>query len=349
MSTRAVRAVVVSALIVLSASSLRGTNQASNARSGAVPLRLHGLVEPVTSHAVTVPRLAAAQAGPMGQLIVVRLVRSGTVVKRGEVLVEFDRQTQLRNAIDREADYRGFLEQIRKKRAENRMAAAKRDTERLLAGNAVRLAELDLVGADLLPKIDAEKKQQALEEARATLTALEKTLSLKEKVELADVRILEIQGERALNAWRNAQRNAERMLIRSPIDGLAVLKTIYKSGTMAVVQEGEEVRAGIPILDVVDPTRMRVRTLVNQADVDRVSMGQPAAVTLDSYPSRAFRARVDSLSPVATPSSLNPRIRSFLATFTIEESDPHLLPDLAAAVDIGATGSATARTERGAP
>jgi hypothetical protein len=38
---------------------------------------------------------------------------------------------------------------------------------------------------------------------------------------------------------------------------------------------------------------------------------------------------------VATPSGLNPRIRSFLATFTIDGSDPHLLPDLAAAVDLG--------------
>jgi HlyD family secretion protein len=321
--------------MLLACVTVHGTGQTPAPPPEAVALRLHGLVEPVTSYAITVPRLAAAQAGPMSQLIVVRLVISGTMVKRGDVLVEFDRQSQVRNARDREAEYRGFLEQIRKKRAENRMAGAKRETERLLARNALRVAELDVVGIELVPKIEAEKKQQVLEEARASLNALQKTLALKEKVEVADLRMLEIQRDRALNAWRNAQRNAERMLIRAPIDGLAVLKSIWKNGSMAVVQEGEEVRPGIPILDVVDPTQMRVRTLVNQADVDRLSAGQVATVRLDSYPSRAFGARLHSLSPVATPSGLNPRIRSFLATFTIDGSDPHLLPDLAAAVDIG--------------
>jgi HlyD family secretion protein len=336
MSTiRTTRGLAVWAIVVLSALRLEATRQNPPPRPPDVALRLHGLIEPVSSHAITVPRLAAGQAGPPGQLIVIRLIRSGSVVKRGDVLVEFDRQAQLRNARDREAEYRGFLEQLRKKRAENRMASAKRETERLQGRNAVRVAELDVIGADLVPKIESEKKQQVLEEARAHLAALQRTLALKERVELADLRMLEIQRDRALNAWRNAQRNAERMLIVSPIDGLAVLKSIWKNGSMAVVQEGEEVRPGIPILDVVDPSSMRVRTLVNQADVERLTVGQSAKVTLDSYPSRSFEARLHSLSPVATPSALNPRMRSFLATFTIDGSDSHLLPDLAAAVDVG--------------
>jgi HlyD family secretion protein len=297
-------------------------------------LRLHGLVEPVSSYAVTVPRLAAGQAGPSSQLVVGRLVPSGTVVKKGDVLVEFDRQGQLKTARDREAEYRDLLEQIRKKKAEERIARARRATERLEAQNAVRVAELDVIGAELLPKIQSEKNQQALEEARAHLGALEKTQALKDKVEAADLRILEIQRDRALNAWRNAQRNAERMLVTAPINGLVVLKTIWKSGTMAVVQEGEEVRAGIPILDVVDPSAMRVRALVNQADVNRLSVGQHATVTLDSYPTRSFEARLQQLSPVATTSTLNPRVRSFLAVFDIAGSDSHLLPDLAAAIDV---------------
>jgi HlyD family secretion protein len=103
---------------------------------------------------------------------------------------------------------------------------------------------------------------------------------------------------------------------------------------MAVVQEGEEVRPGIPILDVVDPSAMRVRAMVNQADIHRLAVGQAAAVTLDSYPARTFDAELLQLSPVATTSSLNPRVRSFLAVFTITGSDPHLLPDLAAAIDV---------------
>ena len=336
-ATRRLAAIFVTASVIY--------GQAVAGQAGNPPLRLHGVVEPISSYAVAAPRLAAGQPGGGNQLVVIRLVTSGTVVGEGDLLVEFDRHAQIKNARDREAEYKGFLAQIRKKNAELRMARAKRESELLQAQNAVRLAELDLVGVELLPKIQAEKNQQALEEARAHLAALQKTLTLKENVDVADRRSLEIQRDRAMNAWRNAEANAERMQIRSPISGMVVLKSIWKNGSMAVVQEGEEVRAGIPILDVVNTSAMRVRALVNQADVDRLRVGQPATVTLDSYPERTFVARLAHLSPVATTSTMNVRVRSFVAHFSIEGSDPHLLPDLAAAVDIviGAAAAGAAR------
>ena len=319
---------------LLTSATVLGVSGAQNPPPPAAVVRLHGLVEPVSSFAVAAPRLAAGQPGAGNQLVVIRLASSGQVVKKGDLLVEFDRHAQLKTARDRESEYRDFLEQIRKKKAEQRVTKARRATELLQAQNAVRVAELDLLGAELLPAIQAEKNKQALEEARAHLGALRKTQTLKDNVDTADVRTLEIQRDRALNAWRNAQANAERMQVLASIDGLVVLKSIWKNGTMAVVQEGEEVRAGIPILDVVDTSAMRVRALVNQADVERLSVGQAARVTLDSYPARTFDARLQHLSPVATTSMMNQRVRSFLAQFTISGSDPHLLPDLAAAIDV---------------
>ncbi|MGE0040630.1 MAG: HlyD family secretion protein [Vicinamibacterales bacterium] len=300
------------------------------------PLRLHGLVEPVRSYAVTAPRLAASQAGGIGQLVVVRLARAGSLVTKGDTLVEFDRRNQLTAARDREAEYRNFVEQIRKKAAEQRVGRAHRATELAQAENAVKTAELDLRGVDLLPAIEAEKNQQALEEAQAHLAALRRTEALRDKVDAAELRTLEIQRDRAENGWRHARTNADRMLVIAPIDGLVVLRSVWKSGVMAVVQEGEEMRPGLPVLDVVDPSAMRVRAQVRQPDVTRLTIGQPVRVTLDSYPSRSFRGRLEQLSPVATTSTLNPRGRAFLALFSIAESDPHLLPDLAAAIDVGA-------------
>ena len=132
----------------------------------------------------------------------------------------------------------------------------------------------------------AEKNVQTLEEAKARLTQLRKTFELRSRAEAADLRILEIQRDRASNAWQHAQRNAEKMRIVAPLDGLVVLKSIWKSGTMAEVQEGEEVRPGIPILDVVDPSAMRVRVNANQADVEGLARGQTARITLDSYPAK---------------------------------------------------------------
>jgi len=127
------------------------------------------------------------------------------------------------------------------------------------------------------------------------------------------------------------------MRIVSPLDGLVVLRSVFKNGRMAEMQEGEEVRPGIPILDVVDPTAMRIRAAVNQADVASLKVGMHVRLTLDSYPSRTFDGRLDSLSPVATVSSLSARVRTFVALFSVEGTDEHLMPDLAAAIDVDPT------------
>jgi multidrug resistance efflux pump len=336
----------LAALLCMLAGSLHAQSPPPRAAPPTPTIRLHGLIEPVRSHTVSAPRLtgsATPGAGP-SQLIVVRLAKAGTFVKQGDLLVEFDRHSQLRAARDRESEFRDIVEQINKKRGEQMSARGMREAQLKQAENDARIAELGVVGNDLVPKTTAEKNVQTLEEARARLAQLRTVSDLKRRAEAADVRILEIQRDRAANAWKHAQRNAEKMRIVAPHDGLVVLKAIWKNGTMAEVQEGEEARPGIPILDIVDPSAMRVRVNANQADIESLALGQPARITLDSYPTRAFNGRLATLSPIATASSMSNRVRTFVVTFSIDENDEHLLPDLAAAIEVNpAVGAAAAR------
>ena len=61
--------------------------------------------------------------------------------------------------------------------------------------------------------------------------------------------------------------------------------------------------------------------------------GAKAIVHLDAFPQLAFTAHFDSASPVASAPMDSP-IKTFSARFILDQSDPHLLPDLSAAVDI---------------
>ena len=126
------------------------------------------------------------------------------------------------------------------------------------------------------------------------------------------------------------------MRVVAPIDGMVVLKSTWKSGTMGEVQEGEEVRSGLGILDVIDPSAMRVRVQGQSGRRRRrFASAQPARITLDSYPTRTFTGRLEQLSPIGAVSRCRTGSASFLAVFSIDGSDPHLMPDLAAAIDIG--------------
>ena len=74
-------------------------------------LRLTGLVEAALSTSFTVPRLQGPlqQQGPgAGVLVVTRLAPGGSMVKAGDIIVQFDPQSQERIAFERRAEYRGF-------------------------------------------------------------------------------------------------------------------------------------------------------------------------------------------------------------------------------------------------
>jgi HlyD family secretion protein len=303
-------------------------------------LRIHGVVEAVKFHAVAAPRLAG-QGGPGGggggggnNMVITRLIPAGTRVKPGDLLAEFDRQVQTKNFLDREAEYRDRVEQIRKRKAEQQAAGVADARELKEAENAVDKAALDVKRNEILSKIDAEKNNQSLQEAKARLEQVRQTIKLRQSSVASEVRILEIQRDRAQAAMRHAQRNSERMLMRSPMEGLVVLNTIFKSNGPGEVQEGDEVRPGVPFLQVVDPQAMQVRARVNQVDALRLVVGQKATVRLDAYPDLVYPARVHQVAAIGLGGSFSDKVRTFPVVFTIEGFDPRTMPDLSAAADV---------------
>ena len=294
-------------------------------------VRLNGLVEAVQFAAIRAPQLAGANNN---QLVITRLVPKGTQVRAGDLVIEFDRQNQLRTAQDKRAEWLDLEEQIRKKRAEQIAARAKDETDLKAAENAVELARLDVLKNDVLPRIDAEKNKLSLDAAQAKFAQLKETLALKRKAAEAEVRILEVRRDRAALTMKQAAQNADRMAVKSPIDGFVVYRSIWRGGQQGDPQEGLETWPGAAMLDVVGASVMRVRAKVNQADVDLLRVGQQASVRLDAYPGQVYAAQLDSLAPIGVGGSFSPKVRTFSATFTIAQTDPTLMPDLSAAVDV---------------
>jgi multidrug efflux pump subunit AcrA (membrane-fusion protein) len=333
--------VIAATAAVLYGSSRNGSSApAARARESTVTLerrdfsrgiRLTGTVEAVESTTVSTPRLSGPSSN---SLVITRLVSPGTRIQPGDLLVEFDRQVQLQTALDRRAELNDLDQQIRRREAEEAANRARDDSDIQVAQSGLERAKLEMRKNDLVPPIQAEKNVQALEQAEARLKQLRLTYDLKRKAAAADLEILRIRRAKAENAMKQAEANAQRMEIRSPIAGLAVLRTVWKTNNMAEVQEGEEVRPGVPVVDIVNPERMQVRARVNQADISDLAVGQRVRVGLDAYPSLTFEGRVAQLSPLAVASSLSPKVRTFVAIVAVEGSHPNLMPDLTAWLDV---------------
>src|SRR4029077_13714758 len=287
--------------------------------------------EAVQSRAILAPLLSGQS---VTTLTVIHLTAAGTRVKQGDLLVEFDRQAQMRDFADKQADYAKLVDQVAEEQAKENSARAKDETELKTAEDNLRKAEFEMQKAEIVSRIDAEKNQENLDEAKATYEQLKETFDLKRKAAQAAIRILEIQRDRTQQTMLHAQANADLMQVRSPLDGVVVLNTIPKQGTMGEVQEGDQVRPGVPFMQVVDPSTMQVRVLANQQDFPSLQVGQTAKVRLDAYPELVFQAKIDQLSPIGEVGDFSNKLRSFVVIVSIAGNDPKLMPDLTAAVDV---------------
>jgi multidrug resistance efflux pump len=311
------------------------SSNTSSPTSSTGSIRLSGTVEAVRSTTVMVPRLAG-QNTPT--LVITSLVKPGTHVKPGDFLVAFDPQDQERAARDSQAQVDDLDSQIMKKESDQLVARASDETALQIASRDIERAKLDILKNDFVPRVEAEKNNLALEQAQAKCTQLQVTDALKRKSEAADLKVLQIQSERADKARQYAEDNAKLMLVKAPFEGMVVLRTVYTGTTMAEVQEGQELRPGVPILDIIDATSMQVRAKVNQADFPHVKVGDAVKVRLDAYPALIFDGRLSSIAPIGVTSSLSNDVRTFTALVAILGTSPQLMPDLTASVEIPAHG-----------
>ncbi len=294
-------------------------------------LRLHGTVAAVQSYNVSAPLLVVEE---FSALLITKLAPAGKMVHRGDLLVEFDRQKQSKTFMDKQAEYQDLDEQINKKLAEEIAARARDESELKQAENAVEVARLEIRKNEVVSRIDVEKNRENLEEAEARLKQLRETFDLKRHAAAAEVRVLEIQRDRARSVMLHAQQNGELMVIHAPMDGLVVLNTIWKEGRMGQAQEGDQVRAGQSFFQLVNPLAMEVRARINQADIPYLRVGQPAQVRLDAYPDLVFPGKLEQVAVMGIQGGFADKVRAFPAIFSIQGSDPRLLPDLSAAIDV---------------
>ena len=294
-------------------------------------LRLNGTTQATRSFVVLAPKLEGAQVGSM---VVTKLAPAGTHVKSGDFLVEFDPQAQMKDYLDKKSTYDNLVSQVAQKNSDEDIARAKDDTAMKQAEDELKRAQLEIQRNEVVSRIDAEKNQEAVHEAQATLKQLKETYQLKRAAAIAAIRILEIQRDRAKEAMRYALGNAAKMTVHSPMEGVVVYNTIWLGGRMGTVQQGDQVRPGVPFMQVVDPSRMEVRVELNQVDLLKVHPGQQAQLHLDAYPGMTLPAVLEELSPLGHTGQFSEMVRSFTARFSVQGNDPRLLPDLSAAMDL---------------
>jgi multidrug efflux pump subunit AcrA (membrane-fusion protein) len=292
-------------------------------------VRITGTIQAVRSSKILIPAIY----GQGGALTLTHLIPNGSKVKEGDLIAAFDPTQQMDNARDAQAKFDDLSHQVDQKRAQNNADAAKRDSDLKQAEADLAKAEIELKKGPLLSEIDRLKNEEKAAIAHIHVESLKKSNALHDQADGASFRILELQRDRQKVTLERTRNNIDLLSIKASLAGMVAHQNVFRANTMGHPQEGDQLYRGQALLSIFDPTEMAVVCSVGEPDGVALTPGTRASVRLDAYPDLVLPAHLEFASPVAS-SALGSPIKNFTAVFRLDKTDPHLLPDLSAAVVI---------------
>jgi HlyD family secretion protein len=328
-----------------------GAAVAMNARTGTIPnvttsavtrgdfvdyIQIRGDIRPSKSIVLAAP----LQAG--GEMQILKLVKNGSSVKQGEVVVEFDATTLRQRLQDRKSELTQALKEIEQTQAQHKIVAEQQATALMKAKYDVDRAKLDLGKRDLVSRIEYEGAKLALGDAEQRLKETEaKALSSKAGADAELVGKLRKRDKAQYDVDRT-NASIEALILKAPADGIVnVLENPRSGGPFGggvEFREGDRAWPGASILELPDLSTIRLEARLDESDRGRLKVGQAATVKIEAVPGKDFAAQVNLISVLARVdfSSGWPPVRNFDLGLVLNEQDARIRPGMTATARIAA-------------
>ncbi|HZP48406.1 MAG TPA: efflux RND transporter periplasmic adaptor subunit [Vicinamibacterales bacterium] len=213
-------------------------------------------------------------------------------IRTGDVLVELDKEqldAALRGAEANLQAARASLEAADAQLKKNQVEAEGPDAE--FARRAYARAQA-LFSQDLIAQSALDDAHGALEVADNRKHAAQSQLAISR----AKVTEAQAQVAQAKAAADRAAEDVANATLRSPITGTVLSRDVeVGSPVSSILNLGANATL---VMTVGDIDQVFVRGKVDEADIGRVRLGQPARIRVETFKDRAFSGRVTQISPM---------------------------------------------------
>ena len=305
-------------------------------KHGELDLRVYTTGELQARNSVTLSAPPVAGAS----LQITHLLHTGAVVKKGDVVIEFDPTEQHYVVEQSRSELHQAEQDILKAKSDAAVQKAQDDVALLKARYDVRQAELEVQKNELVSSIDAQKNKLALDQAKRTLAELEQDIKSHGTTGQTGIDLAREKWNKAKLSMDVAQQNIDRMRVVAPTDGLVSIEknmgSVFISGmSLPDFHEGDQVQPGTGIARVIVSSEMQLAAKVSDLERANINVGQPAEIEFDALPGRTFHGTVKSaggmVQRVYWESSSTSK---FEIAIQLSDSDPVLRPGLTAQIII---------------
>ena len=212
-------------------------------------------------------------------------------VKQGQTLVELDK-VQLQ-AVVREAQANLQAAEAARDSATAQLERNKVDAE----GPDVPFLKLNMERAEQMYKDGVMSKSLVEDAEKNYQLALNKQMSAQRNltVSRAEIAKAEAQVAQAKAALENAEEDLRNSTIVSPIDGLVLSRDVsVGDGVSSILILGSQATL---VMTLGDTSEVYVQGKVDEADIGKVYLGQPARIVVESFKDKKFEGKVTRISP----------------------------------------------------
>ena len=273
-----------------------------------------------------------------GDLRITKLARTGTLVKKGDVLIEFDASTVARTVDEKKSEVRGFEAQIEQVRSESRTSEQTSVTAEATAGYNLNVAKLDYSAKEILSHVEGEQRGLKVDDAGHKLREASSKLS-SDRV-AGDAKLAGVSGKRQKSEvdLEKAAGQLNALKVTAPADGVLAILRNWRSGNWMNPQdfkEGDRVWAGASIAELPDVSSLFGSARIDEVERGRVAVGQPVTIRVEALPDREFKGHVDNIGALAKADFTSwPPPRNFDIRVAFDEREERLRPGMTAVIRI---------------
>ena len=286
-------------------------------------MQVRGEVKAVRSIPLTAPSSA-------GDLQILELARSGSNVRKGDVVVRFDPVPVQRTRDEKLSELKQAEEEIGKTEAQYQIQEQQATMDLVKARYDVQRAELDASTQEFLSRVEAEQKQVALATAREKLREAERKAQALRDIARAEIASKRQKRDKARLDVQQAERQLGALQLVTPVDGVVTIMPNWRACCPPPeFKAGDRAWPGQVIADVPDLATLRVTARLEEAQRGRMQPGQRVVVRADALPDRELTGRIGDISTLARVDFSNwPPQRNFDLIVQLNQTDPRLRPGM---------------------
>lgn len=253
------------------------------------------------------------------------LVEYGDRVRRGQVLAELDKEELAARVREARANLEAAQANLEASKAahERNLIEAEGPDVPYFQRNFERAQKMFSDGLIAQAGLDEAEKNYYLARNRQ-LAAQRNVLVAQAEVQRAAAQVLQAKA-----ALERAEEDLRNSTIVSPMDGIVLLRNVEVGDAVSsILVLGSQATLVMTLGDV---SEVYVKGKVDEADIGKVYLGQPARIVVESFKDKKFNGQVTKISPMGVERD---NVTTFEVRVTIENPTGELKANMTANAEI---------------